>query len=30
LVSEDKVPAGIVKFVSGEFDKDIYLWAQIY
>ena len=25
LVSEDKVPPGIVKFVSGEFDKDIYL-----
>jgi hypothetical protein len=25
LVSEDKVPPGIVKFVSGEFDKDIHL-----
>jgi len=25
LVSEDKVPPGIVKFISGEFDKDIYL-----
>ena len=24
LVSEDKVPPGIVKYVSGEFDKDIY------
>jgi hypothetical protein len=25
LVSEDKVPPGFVKFVSGEFDKDIHL-----
>jgi hypothetical protein len=25
LVSEDKVPPGFVKFVSGEFDKDIHI-----